>query len=193
MDRRALTWAAVASLGFHAALLGWLWPGGTTRMATPQKQYVEAYLVPLQAPPLANAPTSANLSPPPLEVPAPRPTGAPTPKPQSPYMTLEAAPSADEPQGYLPFDAVDQAATPLGDWRIDTDLLPRGTSLNIVLKLWISSTGVIDRWEAEATEGDQALASRALAELGQTTLQPAFLNHVAVPSYRQLEIVVSRD
>jgi hypothetical protein len=193
VDRRALTLAGVASLALHAALLAWWWPTGATRIATPQRVFVEAFLVPPQSPPATADPAVATI--PLVTPPAPPPpsVGNPAPKPQSPYIALDAAPVSDEPKGYLPFDAVDQAATPLGDWAIDTEALPRGKPLRVVLKLWISSTGVIDRWELEAPEADHELARRAMADLERTALQPAFLNRVAVPSYRQLEIVLSRD
>ncbi|APW39037.1 hypothetical protein RD110_18985 [Rhodoferax koreense] len=117
----------------------------------------------------------------------------PTPKPQSAYIKPDKPSAVPEPIGYLPFDAVDQPAEPLGDWMIDTEVLPRGKSLRVVLKLWISATGVIDHWALSGVQDDdETLARRALARLPETLIQPAFLNHLPVPSVRQLEIVLTR-
>jgi len=115
------------------------------------------------------------------------------PKPQSAYVVPKKPTAAPEPIGYLPFEAVDQAAVPMGDWMIDTDVMPPGRSLRVVLKLWISATGVIDHWELSGIAGDEeALARRALTNLSKTLFQPAFLDQVPVPSFRQLEIVLVR-
>jgi hypothetical protein len=95
--------------------------------------------------------------------------------------------------GYLAIDAVDQAAVPQGDWAIDSDILPRGYTLRLVLKLWISAGGTIDHWEITDDGGNPALAAQALSTLDRTPIQPAQLHHIPVPSYRQLEVVLTRE
>jgi hypothetical protein len=82
---------------------------------------------------------------------------------------------------------------PLGDWVIDTDVLPRSYTLRLVLQLWISANGTIDHWDLVGDTANPVLAAKALAHLDQTPLQPALLNQLAVPSLRQLEIVVTRE
>lgn len=62
------------------------------------------------------------------------------------------------------------------------------------IQLWISAQGTIDQWDLlDASLADTALVDEALSHLQQTRLQPALLNHVAVPSVRRLELVISRE
>ncbi len=122
--------------------------------------------------------------------PSPAPVSAPTKTtPSSPPL-----PTSTTPSGYLPIEDVDQPATPLGDWDIDPDLLPRNTSLQVKLQLWISAQGTIDQWDLlEASLTDAGLVDKILSNLQHTRLQPALLNHVAVPSVRRLELSISRE
>ncbi|MEO6852521.1 MAG: hypothetical protein ABI410_20585 [Rhodoferax sp.] len=149
----------------------------------------------------------ASYAPPPAisDAPAmdPAPTASAPPRPvHSPPATQPTAPEIPDvpitPQaptttGYLPIDAVDQPAMPLGDWVIDTDALPRGYTLRLVLQLWISAGGTIDHWDLVGDTANPVLAEKALAHLDQTPVRPALLNQVAVPSLRQLEVVVTRE
>ncbi|WP_367847162.1 hypothetical protein [Rhodoferax sp. WC2427] len=89
---------------------------------------------------------------------------------------------------------MDQPATPLGDWEINPDELPRNTALRVNIQLWISAQGTIDQWDLlDASLADSGLVDAALTNLQRTRLQPALLNHVAVPSVRRLELVISRE
>lgn len=118
----------------------------------------------------------------------------PTMLPVAPEIAdIPVTPEAPVATGYLPIDAVDQPAMPLGDWVIDTDVLPRGFTLRLVLQLWISAGGTIDHWDLVGNTANPVLAGKALAHLDQTPIQPALLNQVAVPSLRQLEVVVTRE
>ena len=115
----------------------------------------------------------------------------PPPEPPPPEGPAPAGPSLP---GYLPIEAVDQPATPLGDWEINPDELPRDTTLRVQIQLWISAQGMIDQWDLlDASLADTGLVNKALSNLQQTRLQPALLNHVAVPSVRRLELVISRE
>jgi hypothetical protein len=103
-------------------------------------------------------------------------------------------PTSPSPSGYLPIEDVDQPATPLGDWDINPDLLPRNTTLQVQLQLWISAQGTIDQWDLlDASLPDAELVNNILSNLQHTPLQPALLNHVAVPSMRRLEIAITRE
>ena len=81
----------------------------------------------------------------------------------------------------------------MADWAIDTDVLPRGYTLRLVLQLWISADGTLDRWEILGDTANLELAQKALTHLNDTPIQPALLHQIAVPSFRQLEVVVTRD
>lgn len=186
-----LGWAVMGSVALHVGLAALLWPHSPPPSVSRYPFVIQAKLIPnhqsvvpvslLEPPP---AP-SANTAPPPPDVPAGQdaPEAAVNPKPPTP----------PKPTGYLPIDAVDQAAVPLTDWAIDTEVLPRGYTLRLVLQLWISADGTLDRWEILGDNPNPALAHKALAHLKDTTIQPALLQQTAVPSFRQLEIVVTRD
>lgn len=103
------------------------------------------------------------------------------------------APPLPSPDGYYPFEDVDQPATPLGDWLIDGNVLPRGAIVRIELWLWISANGKIDHWELGPDTPINPELERALAELDQTPVQPALRNNIAVPSFRRLEVFISRE
>lgn len=133
-------------------------------------------------------PVSASSTPPHPVKPLPTPPPAALEMPNVPGTSK--APAAT---GYLPIDSVDQPAMPLGDWVIDTDVLPRGYTLRLILQLWISAGGTIDHWDLVGGTANPMLAGKALAHLDQTPIQPALLNQVAVPSLRQLEVVVTRE
>lgn len=184
-------WAVAGSIGLHVVLGSLLWPHLPQRVTptTTSTVLIQATLIPETVRPLATAtlPPSQPVATP------PKPTadvGTTTELP--PQLTADVPPVFD-PAGYLPIDAVDQPAAPRDDWFIDTDVLPRGYTLRLVLQLWISAGGNIDRWEFYGEPDNEVLARKALARLAQTPIQPALLNQVAVPSFRRLEMVVSRD
>ena len=54
--------------------------------------------------------------------------------------------------------ARNSAATPLGDWEINPDELPRDTTLRLQIQLWISAQGSIDQWDLlDGSQADTAL------------------------------------
>lgn len=110
-------------------------------------------------------------------------------------VSTESTPlaAASPPDGYFPFEDVDQPATPIGDWLINADMLPRGTVVRIELWLWIAASGKIDRWELAPGAEPDPLILRALNELSQTAVQPALRNNLAVPNFRRLEVVLSQE
>lgn len=193
MYRRERWWAVGLSLGLHAAFLSWVCSETTPQLAANSVVYVEAVLFNETRSEshvmVGEAPNVQQVKP---GIPTP-PDIARAPKQQSAYIQKDKPLPMLEPIGYLPFDAVDQAAEPLGDWVIDSNVLPPGRPLRIVLKLWVSATGIIDHWTLSGVQDDdEALARQALARIPETLIQPAFLNHVAVPSFRQLEMVLVR-
>ena len=134
------------------------------------------------------------------------PVGA-APNPVSPHQPLQpgptpsaapesaSAPSPTSPSqsGYLPIDAVDQPAEPLGDWAINASAIAPDQHVRLVLRLWISASGSIDKWELADDAGQPELAQKILMSLDQTPLQPALLQQMPVPSFRQLEMLITRE
>ncbi len=168
------------------------WPRIPPRLVPTQGTLIEARLLPSLAPSPDTAPSPTTVQSPatPLKVPA-RP--APTASAPAPLIEEFLPTTSPHLAGYLPIDAVDQPAVPLNDWAIDTDVLPRGYTLRLVLQLWISATGTIDQWTLVDDGGNTELAYKTLATLAQTRIQPAQRHLIAVPSYRQLEVVLTRE
>lgn len=152
--------------------------------------FVEAVLLPppVDEAALESKTAPADTRPPIAQAPPPRLVSS-----QPARGLLDHGATSPERFGYLPFDQVDQAAEPVGDWAIDTDMLPRGVTLRVVLQLWISAAGAIDRWELVGDADSTTRARRALSDLARTPMQPAFRNQAPVASYRQLEIILQRD
>jgi hypothetical protein len=181
-------WAALGSIALHISVLALLWPHTPLQQVSTQGTLIEVRL--LTAPTVTVTPASnARPLPPPLK--ASRHHTIATSSPVAPQE--EAPTTAPNLAGYLPIDAVDEPAVPLGDWAIDTDVLPRGYTLRMVLQLWISATGTMDQWTLVDDGGNAELAYKALATLSQTPIRPAQLHLTAVPSYRQLEVVLTRE
>lgn len=184
--------AALATLALHAGLLWIFLERPPTRTAGADVAVVEAFLLP----PPSNEVTSPDL--PTDQRPNPVSTTTPAFQPQHTASKpargqLDHGQAGPERFGYLSFDEVDQAAEPLGDWVIDTDMLPRGMTLRIVLQVWISAAGGIDRWELVGDTDSTAIARRALVDLSRTPMQAAFLKQQPVASFRRLEILLQRD
>ncbi|MFZ4285276.1 hypothetical protein [Variovorax sp. HJSM1_2] len=105
----------------------------------------------------------------------------------------EAASAPPVLDGYFSFDEVDRPAKPLGDWLVHPETLPRLSSVRAEIWVWISATGQIDRWELAPDAQPRDLLMRALSEFDLTQLRPAMRNNLAVPNFRRIEIVISRD
>ncbi|SDO34093.1 hypothetical protein SAMN05216303_1011174 [Rhodoferax sp. OV413] len=201
-----VVWAAIGSLVIHTAILGLLWPTTPPQRISdsPSTSVIQARLLTeTSTQKEEEARTSGQLQAaviapePPLVT--PRKTKArsnhDTPNPIAAATSAEQSiPTAPSREGYLPIEKVDQPATPLGDWEIDPEMLPRNTTLRVAIQLWISAQGTIDYWDLLDTSiSDPDLVQKALATIEQTRLQPALLNHTAVPSVRRLELVISRE
>lgn len=201
-----VVWAAIGSLAIHAAILGLLWPTTPPQRISdrPPAYVVQARLLPetsvqkeeesqtsgqLQAAIIAPTPPLITLHK------AQTQSDHNTPNPISVATPAEQSiPTAPSIEGYLPIEKVDQPATPLGDWEIDPEMLPRNTTLRVAIQLWISAQGTIDHWDLLDTSiSDPDLVQKALSTIEQTRLQPALLNHTEVPSVRRLELVISRE
>lgn len=197
--------ACLGSVALHLLALVVVSPPTPEKQISPHhsQSVVHARLIPAQdiatagdtasMPPVPN-PAPDTATPPSAPVtPLPPPAAVPPPEPP-PTEDPSAAPASPSLPGYLPIEAVDQPATPLGDWDINPDELPRDTTLRLQIQLWISAQGSIDQWDLlDGSQADTVLVYKALSNLQHTRLQPALLNHVAVPSVRRVELVISRE
>ena len=191
-------WALAGSVGLHALIAYSFWPRTPLRPARSLTTVVHAQLLlppdlaastpaPSMPPPAPTAAVAASLAQAPADTPSPV-----QPHAAEPPVNPTSLPPADQ-EGYLSIDEVDEPASPIGDWRIDTEVLPHGYTLRLVILVWISATGNVDKWELDSQSGNKAYALKALVDLDRTTLRPAMRNNIAVPSYRRLEIVISHD
>ncbi|OGQ53348.1 MAG: hypothetical protein A3J24_09500 [Deltaproteobacteria bacterium RIFCSPLOWO2_02_FULL_53_8] len=94
---------------------------------------------------------------------------------------------------YLAFDEVTQPAEPVGEWTIDTESWQPGTHVSARFEIWISQSGAIDKWNLLGKSADDPSISEAFETIRDTLMNPATLNGTPVPSYRQLEIEISRE
>lgn len=101
--------------------------------------------------------------------------------------------ASDATEGYFGIDDVDQPAEPVGEWAINPEVWPLGTTTRLQFRVWISAAGVIDRWEIVGDFSEDETAMRSLQQLNQTIINPALIDGVPVPSYRFLEIVIDRE
>jgi hypothetical protein len=189
-----LGWSVIGSVALHVGVLGWFWPHTPQRITYQPAAVIQAELI-AYIPPAVQATAADSQSPPPVpKAPVPPATTPAPTMPEVPDIPPKSEPSpSSDPAGYLPIDAVDQPALPLTDWVIDTDVLPRNYTLRLVLQLWISAGGTLDHWEILGDTANPVLAQKALAHLSDTPIQPALKHQIAVPSFRQLEVVVTRD
>lgn len=196
MGRASFLWALAGSIGLHALTAYSLWPQTPLRPAHPNTLLVHAQILPVhenigtavQPPPISKSP------PIPLHPVTPVSAGDSHLPPHMAEIAVEPEPvPLVEQGGYFPINEVDEPATPLGDWLVDTEVLPHGYTLRLVVLVWISASGNIDKWELDSLSGNKAYALKALTDLDRTSVNPAMRNNIAVPSYRRLEMVITHE
>lgn len=94
---------------------------------------------------------------------------------------------------YLRVDEVDQPAMPVGEWVINTQAWPPHTTTRVIVKVWISAKGQIDKWELVDASASDPFALEGFKSIKETILNPAWLNGVPVASFRLLEMDIERD
>ena len=183
-------WAIASSLILHFCLLYILWPSSPRRLVTPVNTATAVVMptVRLIEPPHADAKLD-DIAP---KLTQHKQTGTKENLIKQYPPQTETKVGAFLP-GYLPIEAVDAPAAPYGDWNIDPDVLPRGYTIRLVLQLWIGANGTIDNWTVDTEPVNEEFAQKALSNLKETRIRPALLRDKAVPSYRRLEMVISRE
>ncbi len=121
---------------------------------------------------------------------------------KNPSAKLESVKKPDQPiknsvqnqvteKKYYSFFDVDEPATPLGDWVINTDIWPIGELSTISVTIWISETGEIEDWSV-MSQSDPELIELAFIDIKRTVINPAIRNGKKVASVRTLEFVIDR-
>jgi hypothetical protein len=202
--RPVLPWAGAlaAALALHLVLLLVVLPRHrpVTAPARPALQVTLRLRPPPEqppaqppAPPLADNPAAPSA---PVQVPAAAP--APPPRRQAP---AEAPAPAPPPLPPTPADATapaearwldalqaDRAPAPQGNrWRLAPLPWPAAFA-RVRVRLWISSTGRIERVEIEGAAGRDPAVRALFAPLGDTPMLPALIGQVPVPSVVRAEL-----
>jgi hypothetical protein len=101
---------------------------------------------------------------------------------------MAATHEAMAPTRYVSADDLDVTARPVAGWVLDEQVLLGVRKGRLVLKLWVSDTGVIDGFAVVGSQPEGDWVLRALKPFGMTVMQPGFKNGRAVPSTLVVEI-----
>lgn len=198
---RALGVAALAAAGLH--LLGWacLRDAGLTGVldSTPAPPVAQGLRVRLASPsdPITQiAPIAAVVE----NAPA-APSGAPTPSEAAPSSepATQAAPAVStasrhtRANPYWPADDLERSPQPELSWVVDESELERVRHARVLLKLWVSELGRIDRVEVLQAEPAGDWPSRALRFLADTRMLPGLREGQAVNATVVVEIAAEVD
>ena len=132
------------------------------------------------APALPEPAAPPNTPAPPPTPPAPeRPASAPLP---------ESARSASTQGGWLEASQADAAPVPVdNEWLLANTPWPAAYP-RLILQLWISSKGVIERVEVQGEAADDPTVQALLEPLIDTPMRPARIGRVPVPSTMRIEL-----
>ncbi len=96
-----------------------------------------------------------------------------------------------EVKHYFSYTEVDEPASPVGEWVINTAIWPSDIVSVIYITLWISESGNIDKWEA-SSDTSPDLAAIALRDIDRTVINAAIRHGSKVASVRTLELTIDR-
>lgn len=136
------------------------------------------------------APVATRTPPPSLQ--APRREQVVANRSASPALPALAETQPVEPV-YFESGALDQTAEPVGEWTLDTSLLPLTGESIFHVAIWVSERGEIKRWEVKSdTLGDE-LSAAIFARLADTVMNPARIGNKPVASVLRFELSAERQ
>lgn len=94
---------------------------------------------------------------------------------------------------YLSDADVDQGPAPESGWALDEAVLPPATPVRLVLRLWVSEQGRIDRVQLVQAEPAGDWAGRAAQALASTPMRPALRDGQAVAASAVVEITAEAE
>ncbi|MDO9439233.1 MAG: hypothetical protein Q7T95_27705 [Hydrogenophaga sp.] len=94
---------------------------------------------------------------------------------------------------YFERDALDRAAEPVGEWTIDTSLLPPTGECTFEVSIWISAKGEIEKWEATSASLAEDVTASIFARLNDTVMNPALIGTKPVASVLRFELSAERQ
>jgi hypothetical protein len=175
--------ALLAAAGLH--LLGWAFlsdtglsrPDTARDAAAPKGLQVRVVSRPASALVLAKSQVS----------PAPLPAAVPFSLGQA-HRPPSAAVPHTLPSLYWPAEALERSPQPQRDWIVDEAVLEREHRARVVLRLWVSELGRIDRFEVLQSEPQGQWPNEALRSLADTPMEPGVRHGQPVQSTVVVEI-----
>jgi len=147
---------------------------------------VDARLIRVIAAPLAAQPSlSSN------EASHPDATRRPAPAPSKPALLKEEA-QTPAPV-YLESGALDRTAEPVGEWALDTSLLPLNGESSFQVAIWVSARGEIEKWEVTSASTSEEQAAAIFSRLNDTVMNPALIGTQPVASVLRFELRAERQ
>jgi hypothetical protein len=175
--------AVVGALGLHALALALTWPLRLEKVGAklaPGNDALYAVLLPQEG---GHAPKTV------LET----RQDAPKKPPNAHAETARAALDVRDAKSYRESSAVDQIAVPVGEWGINTSLLPVGSPCKFIITIWISARGKLDKWEVQSDAISEELIEAVFRQFDDTVMNPALIGAIPVASVQRLELVVERQ
>jgi hypothetical protein len=101
--------------------------------------------------------------------------------------------STSDATRYFERDALDRTAEPVGEWTIDTSLLPPTGECTFEVSIWISAKGEIEKWEATSATLAEDVTASIFARLNDTVMNPALIGTKPVASVLRFELSAERQ
>lgn len=107
--------------------------------------------------------------------------------------SLPAGTPDQTPTRYEPSHLLQSSPRPLAGWVLDEEVLDGVRQATLLLQLWVSSQGRIDRIQVVRAEPPGEWVSLALANFSDTAMVPGVKDGRAVPSIVMVEIVTDLE
>lgn len=104
-----------------------------------------------------------------------------------------STPAATEKNPYFESGALDRIAEPVGEWALDTSLLPLTGESTFQISIWISARGDIEKWEVKSLSLDEDLTTAIFARLNDTVMNPGRVGDKPVASVLRFELSAERQ
>ena len=187
-------WAVAGALGLHVVLFLAIGAGDLEARREPPavvKAGMTARVVRV-AVVLQVGERSVTTSPPLSRTLAPRREQITATRPASsePSVSAEARPAEST---YFESGTLDQTAEPVGEWTLDTSLLPLTGESRFQVAIWVSTRGEIERWEVKSDTVSDELAAAIFARLDDTVMNPARIGLKPVASVLRFELNAERQ
>lgn len=142
-------------------------------------------------PQMEESPATTSTSRPRLQAPQRREQVTATRQASSEPVVSTEAQSAEP--AYFESGALDQTAEPVGEWTLDTSLLPLTGESSFRVAIWVSARGEIERWEVRSDNMSDEFAAAIFARLGDTVMNPARISLEPVASVLRFELSAQRQ